>query len=515
MSAHRKSALLLVCIALVVPAFAGCGGGSDVDVGPAAAVPANTPIYLEATVRPEGEAKAGAEGALGKILDTDDPGGELRSLIERETTPNLKPGEQFTFDEDIDLWLGDRAAVFFPSFEDDVTATLVLESRDNEAALNAFREDRRVTGQTDEYNGHTYEFQTTEDGDAEVFGAVGAFMVIGSEDGFKQAVDASDGDNLGGSDQFKDSIEDLPDDRLGILYSIPRDFLDALPEEAVNPFGRSVVEKVAGDSLEEPVVGDLTASADDLELSVSAEIGGLETEESALIGALPSQAWLALGVGDLGELTERTVDQLQEANIPNLEQGVEQLEAATGASLDELTGALGDAALYVQGIREANLTGALVIQTNDSELTGRLLEQLRGLIQLGSPQGVQSLSTPGGGDGLRISDPDLAPQPVELLQEGDRLVIGYGANSAQSALEPGENLLGSPSFSAAQDRLSGLGTDLFLEFAPVFELAENLGAGQDPGFREAKRYIDALDYLAIGSGDEGDRAQIRVIVGLK
>ncbi|MGH2957050.1 MAG: DUF3352 domain-containing protein [Solirubrobacterales bacterium] len=511
----RGGRLLLAGAALAAIALAGCGGGDDVDVGPAAAVPADTPIYLEATVRPEGEVKSGAEAALGKILDTDDPGAKLQSLIERETTQHLKPGEQFTFAEDIDLWLGERAAVFFSSFEEDSDGTLVIESRDNEAALNAFREDTRVTGQTGEYEGHTYEFQTEDDGGATVFGPVGDFMVVGSEEGFKQAVDASDGDNLGGSDDFKDSVGDLPDDSLGILYSIPRQFLEAIPEEEVDPFARNIIETAAEDSLDEPVVGDLTASAEDLELDVTAGGEGVETAESSLIGELPAQAWLAIGFGDVGETVRRTIEQLREAGVPGLDQGLEQVESTAGVSLDELTGALGDAALYVQGTSEAALTGALVVQTNDSELTGRLVEQLRGLIQLGSPRGVQSLSTPGGGSGLRINDPSTAPQPVELLQEGDRLVIGYGAGSAQAALQPAQNLVGSPGFTAAQEKLSGLGTDFFLDFAPVFELAENEGARGDPEFREAKPYIDGLDYLAVGSGDEDDRAQIRLLVGLK
>lgn len=307
----------------------------------------------------------------------------------------------------------------------------------------------------------------------------------------------------------------MPEDSLGILYSLPRDFLDAIPQDDIDPIGRSILEKAADDSLDEPVVGDLTASAEELELDVSAGGEGVETAESSLIANLPSQAWLAVGFGDVGEVVKRTVDQLREAGVPNLDEGLSQLESTTGASLDELAGALGDAALYVQGTSEAALTGALIVQTNDSELTGRLLEQLRGLVQLGNPRGVQSISTPGGGTGLRITDPDTAPQPVELVQERDRLVVGYGANSAQAALQPAQNLVGSPSFSTAQNRLSGLGTDLFLALPPVLQLAESEGAKGDPDYVEAKPYIDALDYLAIGSGDEDGRAEIRLIVGLK
>jgi hypothetical protein len=517
-AARGSSALLLACTALAIPALAGCGSGDDVDVGPAAAVPESTPVYVEATVRPEGEAKAGAEAALGKILDTNDPGAKLISLIERETTPHLKPGEQFTFDEDIDLWLGERVGVFFSSFEDDSDGILVIESKDNEAALNAFREDDRVTGQTGEYDGHTYEFQTEEGGGTTVFGPVGDFIVVGPEEGFKQAVDASEGGNLRDSDEFKDSIADLPDDSLGILYSVPRDFLEAIPDEEVDPIGRSVLEKAAGDSLDEPVVGDLTASAEEIELDVTAAGGG-DPDQSSLLDAVPAQSWLALSTGDLGKTAKQLIDRLEESGIPGFEENLSQVEDVTGASLDELTGALGDSALYVQGVTEEKLSGALIIQSNDTELTGRLLTQLQGLLSAGGGAQFKELTLPGGGSGFSFFDPTEAPQPIEVAQQADKIVIGYGSGSTQQALG-GEGasdgqLSTTPAFAAAAEKLSSLGLDAFLSFPPLFQLAESEGAARDPGYVEAKPYIDALDYLALGAGSDDDRAELRFVIGLK
>ena len=40
-------------------------------------------------------------------------------------------------------------------------------------------------------------------------------------------------------------------------------------------------------------------------------------------------------------------------------------------------------------------------------------------------------------------------------------------------------------------------------------------AEDDPGFQNAKRYLNSLDFLAVGSGNEGDRALLRLVVGLK
>ncbi len=83
--------------------------------------------------------------------------------------------------------------------------------------------------------------------------------------------------------------------------------------------------------------------------SSSGASNGVDTPESSLIGDVPAQSWLALGLGNLGDSVKRTLDQLKDSGIPNFEQVLAQVEQATGASIDQLTNALGDAVLYVQG----------------------------------------------------------------------------------------------------------------------------------------------------------------------
>ena len=70
--------------------------------------------------------------------------------------------------------------------------------------------------------------------------------------------------------------------------------------------------------------------------------------------------------------------------------------------------------IYVQGVTEPTLSGALIVQVKDGELTGRLLSQLQGLLALGGAAGVKALSLPAGGSGFQINDPSNFPQPVEL-----------------------------------------------------------------------------------------------------
>ena len=497
--------------------LAGCGGGgsdSSVDVGPATAVPANASLYFDGTVKPTGQAQTDAKAALGKVLDTPDPGGKIVSLIEQGSKSE---GHPIDYQQDVAPWLGDQAGFFFTDLTDNAQkGAAVIETTNSEAAL-AFA--RKASGATatnpapQNYNGASYQSDPTDQGN--VFGTVGDFLVAGDLDGFKAAVDAEQGDSLGDESDFKDSLDQLPSDRLGTFYTVPKTLIDALGPGQIDQQTQAAIEKSAGESLDKPVSGALTASANSFDVQFIGGENGVNTPESSLVGDVPAESWLALGLGNLGDSAKRTLEQLKDSGIPNFEQVLAQVEQATGASIDQLTNALGDAVLYVQGTSKKNLNGALVIQTKDPDLTGRLLSQLQTLVQLGSQGGVKPLQLGGGGTGFQIFDPTQAPQPIEFAQQGDKFVIGYGAGSAAQSLAPTQKLSGSPTFLAAKGQVSDLGTDFFLDLPKVFRLAESSGAKSDPGFVQAKPYIDALSYLVTGSGAKGDQAELKAVVGLK
>lgn len=513
---RRRLSALAVCVALPATILAGCGGGdgsSDVDVGPATAVPANAPIYLDATVKPTGSAEADAKAALGKVLDTDDPGAKIVSLIEDAAKSE---GHPINFDQDVKPWLGERAGVFFTNLSGDTTnGTVVLETTNPSAALAGIQKSVGVTAANpapQSYNGSSYQTDPTDSG--HVFGTVGNFLVEGDLDGFKSAVDAEKGDSLGDSSDFTDALGELPDDGLGTFYMVPRTLLDSLGPGQIDQASQAVLEKSAGEALDKPVSGALTASADSFDLDFVGGDDGVETPESSLLGSVPSQTWLALGLGNLGDAVKRTLDQVK-AQIPNYDAVVRQIEQTTGSSIGQLTDSLGDAVVYVEGTTESTLTGALVVKSEDPDLTGRLLSQLQGLLRLGNAGGVRPLQLSGGGVGFQINDPSTAPAPIEIAQQGDKLVIGYGANSAERTLTPAETLADSQTFATATGHVSDLGTDLFLDFPSLFQLAESTGAKSDPGYVQARPYIDALGYLVSGSGTKDDQTEVKAVLGLK
>ena len=504
------------CLAFAV----GCGGGGDgEDGGPASIVPADAPVYFEAVVRPEGEAASGAEGALGKIIGSDDPGQVIVDQIESAAAAD---DENFSYEEDIEPWLGERAGIYPTSLAGESDVVVALETTDSDRAIE-FLSSQGDTPEEKEYEGVDY--QLDSDGDA--VGVVEGLLVFGDEESFKAAVDnAEEDDSLAGSDEFEDAIDELPEDRLATLYAIPKTFIEAIPEEEIDAQGRDIILESLGDDGEEPVLGSMTASDAALSLEVSAA-GGAEVsaEESTLVGELPAAAWLGLGVADIGAGVERGVASVDESDVPGLSAATirQQLNAVAGIDLDaDVVNALGDGAFFLQGTSEADLGGALVIQSTDPTASARLLIRIQGLIKRrGDPSEVrvQPLASTGGDVGFQLVDPTgELPQPIQVVQRGDRIVAGYGAASVEQGLtaQTGTaSLAGNPAFTSAQSAIGDLGIDAFLSFAPIFAFAEASGAASDPKYQQAKPYLDAFDFLAAGSSTEDDRTTARFIVGLK
>ena len=158
-------------------------------MGPAAAAAENAALYLAATVRPE-DAQTDANAALGKVLDTDDPAAKVVSLIDQQGKQEV-PEQRFSYAEDIEPWLGRTSA---PSSRAWATSRRAPRWSRRPIRRRLFAFARKVAGATDaspqpeEYDDATYQADPDEPG--RVFGIVGDFLVQGSLEGFKAAVDA-------------------------------------------------------------------------------------------------------------------------------------------------------------------------------------------------------------------------------------------------------------------------------------------------------------------------------------
>src|SRR5204863_119511 len=74
-------------------------------------VPADAALYLDATVRPQGSTKEALTAALSKLLGTKDPGSYWISKLDQALAP-----DKLSYTDDVESWLGERAAVFFQTF---------------------------------------------------------------------------------------------------------------------------------------------------------------------------------------------------------------------------------------------------------------------------------------------------------------------------------------------------------------------------------------------------------------
>ena len=198
------------------------------DVGPAAAVPANAALYIDGTVKPTGQAQTDAKAALSKVLEHRRSGRQDRLADRGSRSPH---GHPFNYQQDVAPWLGEKAGFFFTDLARQ-RAEGRRRDRDHQPGGVArlrpqgHRARRRPVRRQQTYNGASY--QTDPTTRANVFGTVGDFLVRATSTGFKAAVDAQKGDSLGDDSDFKDSLDQLPSDRLGTFYTVPKTLIDAI-----------------------------------------------------------------------------------------------------------------------------------------------------------------------------------------------------------------------------------------------------------------------------------------------
>jgi hypothetical protein len=161
-----------------------------------------------------------------------------------------------------------------------------------------------------------------------------------------------------------------------------------------------------------------------------------------------------------------------------------------------------------------------VIESKDPTASAALLTKLQTLIrQQGRSAGVRvlPLASAGGDQGFQLAGPPgELPQPIQVVQRGERIVAGYGRSATNQALDAGAQTLASnPEFTSAKDAIGELGIDAFLSLPTVLQIAETQGGlGQDAEYRVAKPYLEKLGSVAIGSGTEDDRNLVRFVIGL-
>ncbi|MFL5846448.1 MAG: DUF3352 domain-containing protein [Solirubrobacteraceae bacterium] len=511
-----KSRLSLLLAVAVLP-LAGCGGDSssgsgDAGADPAAIVPAAAPLYLEAVVRPDGDLKDGANDALKKLLRTDDPGAKIEGLIEKAAE-----GSDVSWKE-VKEWLGPRVGVYVTEFsENSAVGALIADTTDADKAKATL--DKAVK----ESNGKA------------VSAIVGDYAVIGTAEGVKAVQDAAkDGaKTLADAPDFQAARDAASgDDSLGLAYVAPQGLLGVLEKMssaggADNPFSNPQTLDVMRQLFTKAGrAAAVTLHADGDAVRVEgASIGasasnGAEAAASAL-AALPADAWLAVGLGDIGQsLTDAIAQFGQLANMagsdgPDFSKLLDGVEKRLGIRIrEDFLSWMGDGVIYARGHSIADIGGALSIKTKNPAKSRRAVGILaQALAKAGAN------ARPAKVDGYDVAvelRSSQAPISLFIAANDDRFTLGVNPQAMTDLLQPAEKLGDSDTYDKAVDTLGeGIKPFVLIDTPTIISLIESFGADDSAEYAKVKPYLDALGPISIGSARDGDVSRFAFALGLR
>ena len=508
MRAMKPSRLLVlsVVLALCAAIAAGCGsssgsGGAD---DPAALIPATAPVYAEGVLRPDGKVRSDLEGALKKILRTDDPGAKITKLID-----DSGKDEGVTFKDDVDPWLGDRVGFAVTALHNGQNAdyVAVIDSKDDGKA-DAMLAKQKGDIVKRSYKGVDYRYDAKEKVATAI---VDHHVVVGTEGGLKSVVDAKGGDTLDQSNGLSAVRSKVAQDRIGLFYVDVQGILRTVAQTASSDPQVGAMLQSFSTAAPKTIGAGLQAQPDALRVD-AVSIGTPKAAAAGASGAdmlatLPANAWLGLGVANLGQTLDRVLQTVSGAGgITGV--GVNallgQFKKQTGLDLQQdVLGWMGDAGVFVGGTSRADLGGALVIKTSDPAKTKRTMTVLeRFARQQGSGTKITSLHRSGIDDGFTAHS--ASGPPIQVALAGDRFVVAVGGKDVLAqAVSPAQQLGSAPAFTAAAGKLgNGLRPSLYLDFTQVTKLIESF-AGANPDFQKAKPYLDTFGAIVAGAKSEG------------
>ena len=495
----RKLILVLAVLSIAALVAVGCGK-EEAASSASSLAPATAVLYGEVTLKPEGDQKAAVDAIVSKFPGEGSAGERLQGLVDKA----LKDSDSgISYKEDIEPWLGDEAAFFVTGRNMNHNALLVA-AEDEDKAREALEKsaEGKVTRKT--YN--DVEYLTDEAEETNTGAVFDGFLVIGTEAGVKAAIDTSKGGSkLSDSDDYTSAIDDLSDDRLGLLFiNSPQLLKDNTNAAATVPENFKKV-------FEEPSV--VTVDADDdgvaFEGSLpqgSADIVPFLGQGSELIEELPADSWLAMAQPDF----DRTLDFFIEsaAGFAGGRDVVErEFKSATGLDLQrDVLDWMGDFGVFVRGTTVKDAEGALIIETSDEAASGRFIDRLKRLAetQADNPgDRVTPLSAPGGGEGFTLVSRSI-PRPIHLFQRGGRVVLAFGDEAAADAVDSSERLGDSAGYGQAADSLGDYDVSFYLAVEPLLQLIDSTSAAADAEWQKAKPYLEPLSTFVGGTSGEGD-----------
>ncbi len=202
--ARAAAASVLLALVLALTACGSSKKSSGTSADPATVIPASTPVYLAAEVRPRGPLKEATLDAGRKLTGRNEPFAGLLGALQTPGSPPLN------YSRDVEPWLGRHGAIFlstlhgtdalgqvlltggqhlsFPFTQGGAQGALVLDTSDTAAARSFVAgAASRAGAKASSYRGVT--MMSTSAGDA--FAMVKGFVVLGSQAAVQSVIETS------------------------------------------------------------------------------------------------------------------------------------------------------------------------------------------------------------------------------------------------------------------------------------------------------------------------------------
>jgi hypothetical protein len=523
MPASVKLRLVLpVLLAAVAALFVvGCGGGDDGGSGgtdPATVAPAQAPIFIDFTVRPEGETKQNLDALAKEIAGIDNLGELIVTELENSASDD---GEELDFEKEVEPWLGDQGGLFLQDYEDNnFEGYGVAFQASDEGAAKEFI-DKQMKSEDEAPEEGSYEgvdFKVEAD-DGTTVGVFDGLVVLAEDEQiFKAMVDASDGENLGGESRYTSAVANAPEQSAADVYVD----IGALIEEAggeIDSEAEVFLDSLGIEPDEATAVASLVPGSGQIEIDLSTNLSGDEPpsgDASELLGSLPATSVAAFASAEFGKRFNEGIDQIDEQGIPG-EVPPHQLKKTlkqAGVDLESIAASIGDVGAYLTGNSQSSLGGAVVFETDSADQAKNTVSNLGLFLRSTGTPGITKISE--GASGFSIRSPELGRQPVVVVAKGSRMAIGYGLAPTLTAFqESGKTLSGDPAYGEALDALGDTPIAMYVDGPAALRLAKALVPSGDEGFAAAQQYLRKIGYLALGSEAADGLAVAKLIVGLK
>jgi hypothetical protein len=513
---------LLATAATAAFAVAGCGGSGDSGSGadPATLAPPKVPVFITASVQPEGEMKTNIDSLAQSIAGVDNLGDLIVSKLEDAARDD---DEEFDYTKEVEPWLGEKAGLFLQEYdgEDFQGYGVAIQSTDTAATqdfIDHLASESEEPVERGSYDGVDYTVETEEED--QFVAVVGDFLVVAEDKPtFEAMVDASNGESLADEETYSSTVDAAPSGNFADVFVDIGGLIDQ-SGGAIDPEAQQFLDSAGIEPREATAVASLIPGSDQVEIDFSSNLSGENPptgDASKLLGALPASSLAAVASADFGKRFEEAIDQIDANGIPGeippnkFKSGLKE----AGIDVEKIAASVGDLGVFAEGDSESSLAGAAVLETKNSKEATNTVSNIGLLLRATGTPGVTAIS--GEASGFSIHSADLGSKPLVIAAKGERIAIAYGLPAATKALatDSGQTLADSPVYKEAVGALGSTPITGFVDGPAALNLASALiPADEQEDFLDAKPYLSKIDYLAIGSGASGELATAKLIAGI-